>query len=156
MSALDVTLRPATGEDRMFLFRVYASTREKELACTGWSDAEKTSFCQAQFDAQSSHYHLHYEGAEYHIILCSGSPAGRLYVVRWAGEIRIMDIALLPEFRRRGIGTGLLGELISEARQTGKVLSIHVERFNPALSLYQRLGFKLAKDKGVYLLMEWR
>lgn len=156
MRAPDVTLRPATGADRPFLARVYASTREEELACTNWSEAEKASFCQSQFDAQASHYQLHYTGAEYHVVLCGGGAAGRLYVVRWTKEIRIMDIALLPEFRRRGIGSALLNDLIAEAKDSGRILSIHVERFNPALKLYSRLGFVMAEDKGVYLLMERR
>lgn len=79
---------------------------------------------------------------------------GRLYVDRWTREIRIMDIALLPEHRGAGIGTRLLRELQEEARAAGKALSIHVEKFNPALRLYERLGFRAREDKGVYLLME--
>jgi ribosomal protein S18 acetylase RimI-like enzyme len=79
-----------------------------------------------------------------------------LYVARWEREIRIMDIALLPEDRGAGIGTKLLRELQEEARAAGKSLTIHVERFNPALGLYERLGFQQIEDKGVYLLMEWR
>ena len=35
-------------------------------------------------------------------------------------------------------------------------MTIHVERFNPALRLYERLGFSVAEDKGVYLLLERR
>jgi ribosomal protein S18 acetylase RimI-like enzyme len=77
-------------------------------------------------------------------------------VDRWDKEIRIMDIALLPEHRGVGIGTGLLRELQEEARAAGKSLSIHVEKFNPALRLYERLGFQPQEDKGVYLLMVWR
>lgn len=156
MSSSGIALRPATDEDYGFLARVYASTREEELAFTNWSIEEKTLFCQSQFDAQTAHYQLHYPGAEYQVVLHDGVPAGRLSAVRWPGEIRIMDIALLPEFRRRGIGTSLLQDLMAEAGEAGKTLSIHVERFNPALNLYVRLGFELAEDKGVYLLMERR
>ncbi len=48
----------------------------------------------------------------------------------------------------------MLGALISESEASGKPLSIHVERFNPALHLYDRLGFRTMADKGVYLFME--
>jgi ribosomal protein S18 acetylase RimI-like enzyme len=65
-----------------------------------------------------------------------------------------VDIALLPEYRGMGIGTRLLRDLISESEESGKPLSIHVERFNPALRLYERLDFRTVEDKGVYLLME--
>ena len=86
-----------------------------------------------------------------------GRPAaGRLYVARWSDEIRIVDIALLPDYGNRGIGTTLLRELQSEAAAAGRPLRIHVERFNPALRFYERLGFRQIEDKGVYLFMEWR
>jgi GNAT superfamily N-acetyltransferase len=125
------------------------------LSVTGWSDLEKAAFCRGQFNAQTAHYRENYPGASLQIIERDGEPIGRLYVMRWEREIRIMDIALLPEHRGAGIGTKLLRELQKEAAAAGKPLTIHVERFNPALQLYQRLGFREIEDKGVYLLMRW-
>src|SRR3954467_9873691 len=151
-----LSLRPITPEDDSFLAGVYASTRMEELAVTGWSDEEKFAFCRSQFDAQSAHYRENYPGASLQVIEDAGVPIGRLYVARWEREIRIMDIALLPEHRGSGIGTKLLRELQEEARSAGKSLTIHVERFNPAMELYQRLGFRQVEDKGVYLLLEWK
>jgi ribosomal protein S18 acetylase RimI-like enzyme len=87
------------------------------------------------------------------VIVADGEPAGRLYVARWEDEIRIVDIALLPEFRGRGVGSALLGELIEESDAAGKPLSIHVEMNNPARPLYDRLGFEEAGEFGVYVLM---
>lgn len=87
------------------------------------------------------------------MIVAGGEPAGRLYVARWEDEIRIVDIALLPEHRGRGVGTALLRELIEEADAAGKPLSIHVEQNNPARPLYDRLGFEEAGEFGVYVLM---
>ncbi len=139
----------------MFLAAVYASTRAEELAVTGWSDEDKAVFCRRQFDAQAAHYRENYPGASFQVIERDGVSIGRLYVARWEKEIRIVDIALLPEHRGTGIGTKLLRELQEEARSVGKSLTIHVERFNPALRLYERLGFKQVEDKGVYLLMSW-
>lgn len=150
-----IVLRPITPEDDLFLAGVYASTRAEELAVTGWSDHEKALFCRHQFDAQTAHYTANYPGASFQIIERAGVPAGRLYLARWEKEIRIVDITLLPEHRSGGIGTKLLEELQEEAKSVDKKLSIHVERLNPALQLYQRLGFQQVEDKGVYLLMEW-
>ena len=149
----DVTLRPLEPGDEELLCRVYASTRQEELTQTGWSEGQKASFVRMQFDAQSRYYEEHYEGASFSVILADDCPVGRLYVARWPGEIRIVDIALLPEHRNAGIGGALLEELIFESEATGRPLSIHVERFNPALRLYARLGFEMVEDKGVYLLM---
>ena len=151
-----VSLRPITPGDDSFLAGVYASTRAEELAVTGWSDEDKAVFCRTQFDAQSAHYAANYPGASFQAIERDGISIGRLYVAHWEKEIRIVDITLLPEHRGTGLGTKLLRELQEEAKAAGKKLSIHVERFNPALRLYQRLGFEQLEDKGVYLLMSWR
>src|SRR5438045_8641889 len=150
-----ISLRPITAEDDSFLAGVYASTRAAELAQTGWNEEEKALFCRRQFDAQTAHYSANYPGASFQVIERDGEPVGRLYVARWEKEIRIVDITLLPEFRGAGIGTKLLRELQDEASSAGKSLTIHVERFNPAQELYQRLGFQQVEDKGVYLLMSW-
>ena len=149
-------LRTVTPEDEQFLRAVYASTRAEELAQVPWSDGQKRAFTDMQFAAQDADYRRNYPEAQYSIIEVQGVPAGRLYVGRGSKEIRIIDIALLPEHRRAGIGTSLLRALQDEAHATGKTLSIHVEKFNPARSLYHRLGFRQIEDKGVYLLLEWK
>lgn len=151
---MNIASRSARPDDEEFLFRLYASTREEELSLVAWSETQKRTFLRSQFDAQSRHYREHYPGANFDVILLDGRPVGRLYVARWKAEIRIMDIALLPEYRGAGIGTKLLEDLLSEAEGSGKPLSIHVERVGPARRLYERLGFSEVADKGVYLLME--
>jgi GNAT superfamily N-acetyltransferase len=119
-----------------------------------WDDEAKEAFLRMQFSAQDSYYREQMPDASYQVVLVGGERAGRLYVDRRDDEIRIVDIALLPEYRGRGVGTRLLGELLAEADAIGKRLSIHVERFNPALRLYERVGFAQVEDKGVYLLLE--
>jgi GNAT superfamily N-acetyltransferase len=150
-----VTLRPITAADDAFLFRLYASVREQELAPVPWSDEQKTAFLRYQFDLQHQHYTSNYPGATLDVIEIEGEPAGRLYVCPRAAEIRIMDIAFLPEFRGRGLGTVFLEQLQDLGRRTGRTVTIHVERENPALQLYQRLGFEIAGDVGVYWFLEW-
>ena len=150
-----IALRSIAPEDDAFLARVYASSRADELAITGWTEQLKADFCRSQFDAQSAYYVANYPGASFQIIERDGWPVGRLYVDRWEKEIRIVDITLLPEFRASGIGTRLVRDLQAEAHAAGKSLTIHVERFNRAVGLYQRLGFEQVEDKGVYLLMQW-
>jgi GNAT superfamily N-acetyltransferase len=151
-----VALRPATTDDEPFLARVYAGTRAAELATVAWTDEQKTAFVQMQFAAQAQYYREHYPNTTFDVIVLDGRPVGRLYVARWTAEIRIVDIALLPEFCNRAIGTTLVRELQAEAQAASKPLRIHVERFNPALRLYERLGFRQIEDKGVYLFLEWQ
>lgn len=151
----NVVLRDIAPEDEEFLHRLYASTREAELAQTGWDDEQKTAFLRMQFDAQHRYYVEQFSGASFQIVLLDGQPIGRLYVDRREDEIRIIDIALLAAQRNCGIGSGLMGELIAEAEEAGLPLRIHVERSSQALRLYRRLGFRDVGDTGVYLLMEW-
>ena len=149
-----VALRPVGPDDEQLLFRVYASTRVDELAVVPWVEEQKEAFLRAQFDAQTRWYREHYGAGSFDVVLVDGEPCGRLYVHRGAAEIRIVDIALLPARRGEGVGTALVRDLLAEADATGKRVTIHVERLNPALRLYERLGFTLAEDKGVYLLLE--
>jgi ribosomal protein S18 acetylase RimI-like enzyme len=146
-------LRAVEPGDREFLYRVYASTRTEELAVVPWDEPEKDAFLRAQFDAQDRWYREHYRRASYEVIVVDGEPAGRLYLHRGETEIRIVDIALLSEHRGNGVGTSILRDLLAEADAAGKRVTIHVERFNPALRLYERLGFSVAEDKGVYLFL---
>jgi ribosomal protein S18 acetylase RimI-like enzyme len=147
-------LRPVTDADRDFLVELYGSVREPELEPVGWDDATKRAFVEHQYAAQDAHYRQHYEGATLDVIEVGGERAGRLYVHRGPSDIRIMDIAIAPAFRGRGIGTQLLERLAEEARESGRKLSIHVEANNPARRLYERMGFVQRGETGVYLLME--
>lgn len=152
-----ISFRPIRPEDLDFLRRLYASTREQELAqVTDWSAEQKEAFLAQQFEAQHHHYQKYYPEASFDLILDGEEPIGRLYVSRWEREIRLVDVALVPAARGRGIGTTLLRDLLAEGERTGKPVSIHVERFNPALRLYRRLGFREIEEKGPYFLMEWR
>jgi ribosomal protein S18 acetylase RimI-like enzyme len=148
-----VALRPVGDEDRPFLLRLYASTREPELEASGLPREQWGAFVEHQFTAQSRHYES-YEGISYDVVLVGGEPAGRLIVARRPEELRVADVTLLPEYRGRGIGGTLMRRLIEEAEERGVKTSIHVERFNPAQRLYARLGFRPVSEAGVYLLLE--
>jgi len=151
----DITLRPRRDDDAAFLYRLYASTREDELRMVPWTDEQKEEFLRMQFDAQTAYYDEHYDHSGFHVIERGGRPIGRFYVDRDDVDIRVVDIALLPEERGAGIGSRLMREMIEEAKQTSRSVSIHVERYNPAMRLYERLGFRRRNENGVYWLMEW-
>jgi len=150
-----ITFRPTSTADEPFLLRLYRSTRESELEQTGWNETEKETFVQQQFQAQHIFYTSQFPRARFNMVCLDDKPIGRLYVDRRKEEIRIIDIALLPEYRNRGIGSKLLTDILSEAEKFEKAVRIHVEHFNPALNLYERLGFKKTGNTGVYFLMEW-
>ena len=154
-AASAVTLRPITDADLPFLLQLYASTRVDELAQVSWTDEQKAAFIVQQFQAQHAWWQEQYTGARFDLVLVDGEPAGRLYVDVWEREIRVVDIALVPAHRGGGIGSMLLRRVFDEGDAAGKPVSIHVEVFNPARRLYDRLGFVEKGTHGdVYVLME--
>ena len=155
MAASSATRRPIQEEDMDFLLRLYWTTRADEMAMvTDWTNEQKDAFVRMQFQAQHVWYQEHYGDAQFDLVLVDGIPAGRLYVHRRATEIRLVDIALLPEYRNGGIGTALLREFFDESAESGRPVTIHVEKYNPAMRLYERLGFVPIADRGVYLLLQ--
>lgn len=155
MPPAGIVYRPKNDTDRPFLAEVYASTRSDEMAMVPWTPEQKAEFLAMQFDAQWAHYEQYYPEAAFLVIERDGEAIGRLYVDRASEEICLIDIALLPEARGNGLGTRMVEEILDEARAVGKPVEIHVERFNPAMRLYERLGFVPSGENGVYYRMLW-
>ena len=155
-AAFGVSFRPMTEDDLSFAAGLYASTRREELAPTGWPDEIQHAFLAQQFDAQHRHYRQHYPNAEWLIVERADERIGRLYIEEWEREFRVIDIALVPASRGQGIGAAVLSDVIAQAGAAGKAVSIHVEKHNGAMRLYQRLGFVRVDEHGIYDLMERR
>lgn len=150
-----IRFRPTTPDDVPFLRHVYATTRVGEMQRVPWTADQKRAFLDMQFNAQKEHYEQHYPRCDFLVIELEGECVGRLYIDRGETDIEIVDIALVPEVRGRGIGKMLLEEILEEGRVTGKKVGIYVEHFNPARRLYDRLGFRHVDTNGVYHKMEW-
>lgn len=151
---LNVRLRNITPKDMGFLYSLYASTRAEELAPLDWPDEQKVAFLQMQFNAQHSYYMDQFCGADFQIIMLNSKPVGRLYIDRREDEIRVIDIALLPEHRNKGIGSHYLNAILAESERMGLPVRLHVESNNPAIRLYEQLGFEKISDTGLYYFME--
>lgn len=155
-AGLGISYRPIADEDLPFLAELYASTRAEEVAASGWPVELQHQFLAQQFEAQHRHYMAHYPDAEWLVIEQGRTPVGRLYIEEWPSQFRLIDIALVPAARGHGAGSAILRDVMAQADAAGKKLSIHVEKNNPAMALYRRLGFATAEDKGVYDLLVWR
>jgi GNAT superfamily N-acetyltransferase len=153
----NVVLRPVTAEDDQFLIAVYASSREEELSQVVWPEGQKEAFVRWQFEMQRREYDARFPGARYEVILVDGLPAGRIWVGIDDEQIHLLDIALLPVFQNRGVGTFLLRRLMDEAASVYKLLRHTVFVLNNnAHRFYERLGFVVIEDLGAYKHMEWR
>lgn len=152
-----ISLRPvAEPGDLPFLGLLYAASRDWEMVNIPWGDDEKRTFLAQQFECQTRGYAHAYPDACRRIITAEGEDAGRLYTTHGGDEIRIIDIAIMPAFRNRGIGGALLRDIQEQGRAESKFVSIHVEKTNPARRLYGRLGFNKEGDREVYDFMVWR
>lgn len=147
-----IALRPETEADRGFSRAVYGASRAEELAQVPWSDAQRGAFLDQQFEAQRAHYRAQHPRADWSIVVVDGMDAGRLYVDEAPGLLLLIDIVLLPAFRGRGIGRALMAGVIERAEGAGLAVRLYVEKDNPALDWYRRLGFVVDGDVGVY----WR
>jgi len=152
---MTITLRDAGPNDASFLFAVYAGTRVEEMALVPWTEEQRQSFLRMQFDAQRAHYQEQFPEAEYKVIMAKEKPVGRLYITRDPELIQILDIAVLPEHRRQGVGSALIRELKGEAESAGKCIRVYVDSAN-SLRLFERLGFTKIEEEGLNLLLEWR
>ena len=166
-----LSVRPALATDEPFLYTLYASTRAAEMAAWGWDTTQQTLFLQLQFRAQQQHYaaypnpvHWIIEHHAPHEPLQNSTapaqqlvqPIGRLLLSFLSEEIRLVDVALLPEFRGQGLGAALVSWVQAQANTEGKVVRLHVAPENPARRLYERLGFALVEDRQSHLLLEWQ
>jgi GNAT superfamily N-acetyltransferase len=152
-----LVLRPVTPDDDVFLLSVYDSTRAEELAQAQWQPGQREAFVRWQFDLQRKEYEARFPEAEYYVIWIADEPAGRIWIGEDQKQIRLLDIALLPQFQNRGAGTALLHWLIEKAKASGKPLRHMVFMLNQdAHRFYERLGFAVIEDLGAYKHMEWK
>ncbi len=152
-----LALRPVTDADEGFLLSIYAATRADELAQVEWEGGKQEAFVKWQFDLQRREYEVRFPDAEYYVILIDDCPAGRIWIGRDERQIRLLDIAILPEFQNRGAGTLLLRWLIDESKRAGKALRHMVFVLNnDAHRFYERLGFVVIEEFGAYKHMEWK
>ncbi len=151
-----IALRKAAAADEPFLLSLYQSTRQDELDVVPWSDSEKADFVRMQFNAQKTDYSRRFPDAEISIVTVDGGDAGRTWINRDAHEIRLLDIALVPDLRGKGVGTALLLRLQEEAKKSGLLLRHSVHKTNlGAIRFYRRLGFTQVEDYQTHDLMEW-
>lgn len=151
-----ITLRPALPDDAPFLFEVYASSRGDDLIAIGWEAEPIRTFLETQYAAQQVFLKNDYPQTDDSIIMLESERIGRIVVLRSEREIRLVDIALLPQYRNTGIGTHLVRGLMGEARQLQLPFRLQLIRSNPAVALFEELGLVRTGETGSHYQMEWQ
>lgn len=142
-------------EEVDFLFEVYARSRREEISSWGWTEGQQFQFLRMQHNAQQCFYRQQYPCLEYKLIWTAGEKAGRIGIVKLTEELVLVDIIVLPEFQNRGLGSFVLRELQRTGREENLPIRLSVFAGSPAQKLYERFGFTVTNDSGVYLVMKW-
>lgn len=150
-----ITVRPCDDRDGEFLFALFVSVRMDEFAPLNRPPALLEPLLRVQFSAQSQSYASTFPNAAHEIICSGGEPMGRMITDDTAEAMLLVDFALKPAYRGRGIGAALVRRLQARCTVLRKPLRLHVARTNRAICLYERLGFVAVDGTDVYLLMEW-
>ena len=150
-----LTLRPARMDDQEFLYRLFYSVYAEKLQLVLLSAEEKKALVELLYQGFSQHYNSLAPASDDRLVLLDNECIGRMILLQMREEIRLADLAILPQYRRRGIGSALIGQLQTESTMSKRPVRLQVARFDRALGFYQRLGFYKIDAAGPYLHLEW-
>ncbi|MHB8635040.1 MAG: GNAT family N-acetyltransferase [Fimbriimonadaceae bacterium] len=154
MQPEEITSRAATAADEEFRQQMFYIVRAPEFQAAGMTPPVLEEFLAQQYRAMRTHYEREFPGTAYMVFEHDGQPVG-YEAVHVAEEIHLIDIALKPEYRNQGIGAHRMRHLQALARDCGKSVILSVEVFNPAKRLYERMGFSVIAEAGIYQRMRW-
>lgn len=150
----NLLLRLAVPADIPFLRWLFATSRSGGFESAQLGEEGLTQLLDMQFEAQRRHYARHYPKARSWVLVEDGEPAGRLIEARGADHLLLIDLAVAPSARRRGLATWMIGALTQKARADGLPLRCHVDPTNDARQMYVRLGFTVIGYEGGSMIVE--
>jgi ribosomal protein S18 acetylase RimI-like enzyme len=149
--------RPETADDPGFLFALHESVKGVELALVPVAEPMRRQLLDMQFRAMSTGYRSAFPTGRFEIVTLNRAPIGRLITADAQDLFHIVYVALLPEWRHRGIGTILMTSVLDEPRRLGSRCEAAVAHDNLASKrLWTRLGFTERARDASGLVMEWR
>ena len=135
---MQIQKRQALEADVPFLLQLRDSTMGPHRRATGIDGPPDK--CEAKV-------RLRFSSAE--ILEIDGRPIGLLKVSRQNAEWELLQLQIASEFQGQGIGGRLVSGLIAQAATAGVPLKLSVLKVNPALRLYERLGFRLVSESEI-------
>lgn len=132
---MQITLRPAVPQDFDYCQRLYFSGMKRII-----------EELHLDRDAQAIGLQQQWELAQVHIIMLDGLDVGWLQSVQQGDGLSIRQLFVDGPFQRRGIGTEVLNRLIGDAALLNQAVRLSVAKMNPALRLYERLGFYITHE----------
>lgn len=153
-----IALRTAVAVDEPTHRAAFAAARAGTLGDSVLPATLVDELLALQYRAMQAHYRQVWPTAEYLTIVVDSQPAGRLVVDRSPGSVRVVDIALLPQYQGRDVGGTVLDWILDDAAAVDAAVVLQVASDNPgARRLYERKGFRaVAAADEPYIAMEWR
>ena len=157
MAERKINLRPASDADEEFLYELYCSTRQDEVAQFGWTTEQADAFLRMQFTARQAAYKIQFPSAVHDVIVFGGRPAGRLIIDRPGDKILLTDIAVLSEFQGNGVAGHIIRQLQKESATSGLPIILHVDKTNfRGFEFYLKRGFEITCETQLMWEMEWK
>jgi ribosomal protein S18 acetylase RimI-like enzyme len=141
---VDITLRPASDQDREFLYALHCATMRDAIEQTwGWDD----SWQRASFETRLADYDVS-------VIEVDSLPVGSVWLEQRPDSLYIHDFEVTPSRQCRGIGTAVVGMVIEQGAGHGLPIVLSVLTANPrARALYERLGFRVTAVEPPFVRM---
>jgi ribosomal protein S18 acetylase RimI-like enzyme len=154
MTTPRTSLRPSTPADADFLRNLFTVDKAAEFAAQGLPETVYQPLIDMQYRGRTATFSAQHPRAATWIIESEGIAAGQYTLEETPQGSRLIDLAILPEYRNHGLATGVLQQLMREAATAG--LALRVNKGNPAVRLYTRLGFQVANEDEVSCEMVWQ
>ncbi len=152
----EITLRPLREDETEFWREIFYDSVRSHFLSLNLPESETDNLIEFQYQAQSLDYEKNYPLVSNNIVLFNAERVGRLIYSTEHGDLHIIEMAILTEFRGRGIGTKLFRWFFDESRRSGLPIRFYVEKGNPAFRLYRRLGFEVVADVNTHFQLAWK
>ncbi|MDE3177647.1 MAG: N-acetyltransferase [Pseudomonadota bacterium] len=149
-------LRDATSADAGFQRDLFHARHAAMLRAGGLPEAMIDNLASMQYRARTISYREKYPSARWSIIEAADGPIGELIACEQADALHIVDIALAPEWRGRGVGGALMRAIVASRRGVGDVRAL-VALDNPrSRRMFDRVGFIETWRDDVFAELRWR
>ena len=152
-----VTQRRAGSEDALLLYELFSTSRAVEFAAMGLTGEQYRPLLEMQYRGRAMTCAAQYPEAEDWIVCMEyGTAVGNYLLAGTSAGPRMIDLAVLPQWRGKGIGTQVLRQAAHRSAAAGEILSLRVMKGNQAMRLYTRVGFQVASEDETSCEMIWQ
>ena len=147
--------RQENPDDEPFIRKLMIETLAGQLHACSWPDAIRESLLDTQYRIRRNGFRASAENHPGTIVLLDGEPVAWYIETESDDEIRLVNLVVANQHRRKGLGSAILRQLLIHSDHSGKTLRLSVAINNPrAAELYARFGFRRTGDDGVHHFME--